>query len=162
MENELNDLKRMKSEKTKTLNQLKADKEMYETILKDINKKIEATEKEVERLNNVYNGLTKYEYLTDHALVRYLERSGAVDVKAIRKNLLNESVALGLINGANKVMIGNFEFIVKNGKIIAHHTDTVDSQTDPYVALNDRQSEELLLKLNNDFCSYGERKEGAD
>ena len=108
----------MKSEKTKTLNQLKADKEMYETILKDINKKIEATEKEVERLNNVYNGLTKYEYLTDHALVRYLERSGAVDVKAIRKNLLNESVALGLINGANKVMIGNFEFIVKNGKIV--------------------------------------------
>ena len=118
MENELNDLKRMKSEKTKTLNQLKADKEMYETILKDINKKIEATEKEVERLNNVYNGLTKYEYLTDHALVRYLERSGAVDVKAIRKNLLNESVALGLINGANKVMIGNFEFIVKNGNIV--------------------------------------------
>lgn len=118
MENELNDLKRMKSEKTKTLNQLKADKEMYETILKDINKKIEGTEKEVERLNNVYNGLTKYEYLTDHALVRYLERSGAVDVKAIRKNLLNESVALGLINGANKVMIGNFEFIVKNGKIV--------------------------------------------
>ena len=118
MENELNDLKRMKSEKTKTLNQLKADKEMYETILKDINKKIEATEKEVERLNNVYNGLTKYEYLTDHALVRYLERSGAVGVKAIRKNLLNESVALGLINGANKVMIGNFEFIVKNGKIV--------------------------------------------
>ena len=118
MENELNDLKRMKSEKTKTLNQLKADKEMYETILKDINKKIEATEKEVERLNNVYTGLTKYEYLTDHALVRYLERSGVVDVKAIRKNLLNESVALGLINGANKVMIGNFEFIVKNGKIV--------------------------------------------
>lgn len=118
MENELNDLKRMKSEKTKTLNQLKADKEMYETILKDINKKIEATEKEVERLNNVYTGLTKYEYLTDHALVRYLERSGAVDVKAIRKNLLNESVALGLINGANKVIIGNFEFIVKNGKIV--------------------------------------------
>ena len=118
MENELNDLKRMKSEKTKTLNQLKADKEMYETILKDINKKIEATEKEVERLNNVYTGLTKYEYLADHALVRYLERSGAVDVKAIRKNLLNESVALGLINGANKVMIGNFEFIVKNGKIV--------------------------------------------
>lgn len=118
IENELNDLKKMKSEKTKTLNQLKADKEMYETILKDINKKIEATEKEVERLNNVYTGLTKYEYLTDHALVRYLERSGAVDVKAIRKNLLNESVALGLINGANKVMIGNFEFIVKNGRIV--------------------------------------------
>ncbi len=38
---------------------------------------------------------------------------------------------------------------VKNGKIIAHHTDTVDSQTNPYVALNDRQSEELLLKLIN-------------
>lgn len=38
---------------------------------------------------------------------------------------------------------------VKNGKIIAHHTYTVDSQTDPYVALNDRQSEELLLKLIN-------------
>lgn len=118
MEEAINDLKKMKSEKTKLLNQLKADKEMYESILKDINKKIDDTTKEVDRLNNVYNGLTKYEYLTDHALVRYLERSGAVDVKSIRKNLLNESLAIGLINNANKVTIGGFDFIVKNGKVV--------------------------------------------
>mgnify|MGYP002522576185 CR=1 FL=1 len=115
MEEAVNDLKKMKSEKTKLLNQLKADKEMYESILKDLNKKIDDTTKEVERLNNVYNGLTKYEYLTDHALVRYLERSGAI---TIRKNLLNESLAIGLINNANKVTIGGFDFIVKNGKVV--------------------------------------------
>lgn len=118
MEEAVNDLKKMKSEKTKLLNQLKADKEMYESILKDLNKKIDDTTKEVERLNNVYNGLTKYEYLTDHALVRYLERSGAIDIKTIRKNLLNESLAIGLINNANKVTIGGFDFIVKNGKVV--------------------------------------------
>lgn len=118
MEEAVNDLKKMKSEKTKLLNQLKADKEMYDSILKDLNKKIDDTTKEVERLNNVYNGLTKYEYLTDHALVRYLERSGAIDIKTIRKNLLNESLAIGLINNANKVTIGGFDFIVKNGKVV--------------------------------------------
>lgn len=118
MEEAVNDLKKMKSEKTKLLNQLKADKEMYESILKDLNKKIDDTTKEVERLNNVYNGLTKYEYLTDHALVRYLERSGAIDIQTIRKNLLNESLAIGLINNANKVTIGGFDFIVKNGKVV--------------------------------------------
>lgn len=36
---------------------------------------------------------------------------------------------------------------VKNGNIVAYHEDTVESQTDPYVSLNDRQNEELLLQL---------------
>lgn len=115
---EIEDLKRLKSEKTKELNQLKADKEMYCQLLKQIDKKIEAATKEVERLNNVYSGITKYDYLTDHALVRYLERSGVIDVATIKKNLMNDTLAAGLIGGANKVIIGGFEFVVKNGKVV--------------------------------------------
>lgn len=38
---------------------------------------------------------------------------------------------------------------VKDGKIVAHHLDTVESQKDPYILLNDVQEEELLLKLMN-------------
>lgn len=115
---EIEDLKRLKSEKTKELNQLKADKEMYCQLLKQIDKKIDDATKEVERLNNVYSGITKYDYLTDHALVRYLERSGVIDVDTIKKNLMNDTLAAGLISGANKVMIGGFEFVVKNGKVV--------------------------------------------
>lgn len=115
---EIEDLKRLKSKKTKELNQLKADKEMYCQLLKQIDKKIENATKEVERLNNVYSGIVKYDYLTDHALVRYLERSGVIDVAAIKKNLMNDTLASGLIGNANKVMIGGFEFVVKNGKVI--------------------------------------------
>ena len=43
---EIEDLKRLKSEKTKKLNQLKADKEMYCQLLKQIDKKIEDATKE--------------------------------------------------------------------------------------------------------------------
>lgn len=38
---------------------------------------------------------------------------------------------------------------VKNGKIIGHQNDTVESQTDPYILLNDKQKEELFIKLTN-------------
>lgn len=43
---------------------------------------------------------------------------------------------------------------VKDGKIIAHHTDTVSSQKDPYVALTDREEEELLMDLINKMNSF--------
>jgi hypothetical protein len=40
---------------------------------------------------------------------------------------------------------------VKNGEIIGHHLGTLDAQEDPYVELSDRQQEELLLDLINNF-----------
>ncbi len=36
---------------------------------------------------------------------------------------------------------------VKNGEIVGYHDGTVESQEDPYVALTDRENEELLLSL---------------
>lgn len=114
----INELKKTRAKKTKELAQLKADRDMYIQILKKLDVEIESVSREVDRLNNVYNGITKYEYLTDHALVRYLERSGAINVEEIKKNLLTETLAAGLINNANKVKIGGFEFIVKNGKVV--------------------------------------------
>lgn len=62
--------------------------------------------------------------------------------------ILTDNDGKGVSTGEKRIYTPLLIF-VKNGKIIAHHTDTVDSQTDPYVALNDRQSEELLLKLIN-------------
>lgn len=38
---------------------------------------------------------------------------------------------------------------VKDGKILAHHVDTVETQKDPYITLTDREEEELLLKFIN-------------
>lgn len=48
---------------------------------------------------------------------------------------------------------------VKDGKIIAHHDGTVDSQEDPYILLDDKQTEELynayvenILKVQDSSC----------
>ena len=38
---------------------------------------------------------------------------------------------------------------VKDGKLIGQHVGTVENQEDPYIALTDRQTEELLVELIN-------------
>lgn len=60
-------------------------------------------------------------------------------------------------NNGNTVHTGNKRIFVpllvyvKDGKIIGHHKGTIDAQDDPYVELTDRQQEELLLDLINNF-----------
>ena len=42
---------------------------------------------------------------------------------------------------------------LKDGKIVAHHADTVESQDDPYIELTDRQKEICKLIKENPFIS---------
>lgn len=60
--------------------------------------------------------------------------------------------------GEKRIFVPLVVFI-KDGKIIAHHTDTVDSQKDPYIKLNNDQTEELyniyvdaITKMQNSSC----------
>ena len=53
------------------------------------------------------------------------------------------------VNTGKKRIYVPIVIFVKEGKIIGKHLDTVESQKDPYVLLNDVQQEELLLKLIN-------------
>ena len=65
----------------------------------------------------------------------------------------------GLNDSELKRIYVSLVIFVKDGKIIGTHTSTVDSQTDPYVALTDEQSSELkqiytdyLLEVMDGSC----------
>ncbi|MDD6879644.1 MAG: hypothetical protein PUD59_05445 [bacterium] len=61
---------------------------------------------------------------------------------------LTSSDEVNISTGEKRIYVPLVIF-VKDGKIVGHHTDTVESQEDPYILLNDRQEEELLVKLTN-------------
>ena len=56
----------------------------------------------------------------------------------------NEGVEVNA--GEKRIYLPTLVFVM-DGKIVGHHFDTVSSQTDPYIPLDDRQQEELLMEL---------------
>ena len=54
-------------------------------------------------------------YITDHALVRYMERVKGIDVEAIRSEMVSEELVLGLHAGVRKCFIAGFEWRCAGG-----------------------------------------------
>lgn len=61
--------------------------------------------------------------ITDHALVRYLERNGIINIQELKQNLLTDAVVNGLINGAKVVCIDGTDYVVSNGKVVTTYKD---------------------------------------
>ena len=57
-------------------------------------------------------------YVTDHALVRYMERVLGYDVEAIRKSMVTPDVITALHIGASKVNIHGIEFRCSDRKVV--------------------------------------------
>jgi len=53
------------------------------------------------------------------------------------------------VNTGKKRIYVPLVVFVKDGKIVGHHADTVETQTDPYVSLTDKEEEKLLMILIN-------------
>ena len=57
--------------------------------------------------------------VTDHALMRYIERVLKVDLKPVRREMLNQKlVKEAAAAGASAVKINNFVYLIENDKII--------------------------------------------
>ena len=93
-------------------------------------------------------------------------KEGSEDYKKLLERLdsILDEYVLGDLNG-NEVKTGEKRIFVplvvfvRDGKIVGFHADTVSSQTNPYVALNEDQKNELLdiyidliHKVLNDVC----------
>ena len=57
-------------------------------------------------------------HVTDHAVLRYIERAHGVDVEAIRDHIA-ETARIGVEHGAKAVITGHVKFIIENGRVIA-------------------------------------------
>lgn len=53
-------------------------------------------------------------HVSDHAVLRYLERVGGFEIEALRKNM-EQRVAASLLPGAIAVVIGGHRFVIKQG-----------------------------------------------
>lgn len=78
---------------------------------------------------------------------KYFELVEALD-SILDEYILTDSKGNEVKTGKKRIYVPIVIF-VKDGNIVAHHLDTVETQKDPYIVLTDRQQEELLLKFIN-------------
>ena len=65
--------------------------------------------------------------ITDHAVLRYLERVKGFDMNAVRREILTPGIVAALRGGATAVMIGGVRFQVSDGKIITVYKDKANT-----------------------------------
>ena len=56
--------------------------------------------------------------ITDHALLRYVERVFKIDVDALRRQILTDGVAKGIEHGASTITVNGAQFRVKDRSIV--------------------------------------------
>ena len=56
--------------------------------------------------------------ITDHAVVRFLERSMGIDVEAIRTRLRTPAVRTAILSGASSVKFENVRLILANAAVV--------------------------------------------
>jgi hypothetical protein len=56
--------------------------------------------------------------ITDHALLRYVERVFGIDVDALKREILTDGVAKGIEHGASTITVNGIQFRVKDRSIV--------------------------------------------
>jgi hypothetical protein len=56
--------------------------------------------------------------ITDHALLRYVERVFKIDVDALKRQILTDGVTKGIENGASTITVNGIQFRVKDRSIV--------------------------------------------
>jgi hypothetical protein len=56
--------------------------------------------------------------ITDHALLRYVERVFGIDIDAVRREILTDGVAKGIELGASTITVNGIQFRVKDRSIV--------------------------------------------
>jgi len=89
---------------------------------KDINKKIteeiRILSEQQKKLEQTLTNIKDKNYLTDHCIVRYLERFTNVKITKIKKEILEtQGLEEAIIAGANSMTIDGKEFTIRNGKV---------------------------------------------
>jgi hypothetical protein len=56
--------------------------------------------------------------VSDHAVLRYLERTGRVDLDTIRQEILTPNLVTAVKAGVTKYKVNGFTFIIENGIVV--------------------------------------------
>lgn len=72
-----------------------------------------------------YNGSRACPRVSDHAVLRFLERVRGLDVEAVRAEILTPEIAMAIKAGAVAVTIKGLRFPVKEGCIVTVLTENI-------------------------------------
>jgi hypothetical protein len=90
--------------------------------LKPLQKEIAQAQKEFDSLNKIITDMKKKESLnpdiSDHAILRYLERVRGFSFDDVRKEILDDSAISSIEAGASKIKRNGFEMIIKDKKVV--------------------------------------------
>lgn len=57
-------------------------------------------------------------HVSDHAIIRFLERKYGMDIEGIKKEILPDHIKKQFKQGLKKYTIGGMEFIISNGVVV--------------------------------------------
>lgn len=84
--------------------------------------------------------------LTDHALVRYMERVLKIDIETLKNEIVSENIMKAIETGASSITFNGFRYVISNGKIV-----TVTEISKPFKS---RQPRPKRMQVDHDdvFC----------
>lgn len=85
---------------------------------RNIEKHIEFLLNDIKNKKQLNENIKNKNFITDHAIVRFLERKGFINIKKLKEELLTPGLIQAIVSGANSYKEDNFEFIIKQGKVI--------------------------------------------
>lgn len=99
--------------------------EKLESQLNDLRDNKRSIEKQIENLiNEIKNKkqlnetIKNKNFITDHAIIRFLERKKYINIKQIKEEILTPGLVQAILYGAHSYKEDRYEYIIKQGKVI--------------------------------------------
>ncbi len=115
---EIKKLSTLKSKLEGELDALKDEQKLLSRQINDKNNQIENVENQIKKLKKDSNNLI----VSEHALLRYIERVIGIDLDDIANNILTEEVVnqyKSLGNGTYSVNGGDFKVVIKDKTVLS-------------------------------------------
>ena len=110
-----NDLKSLQVRKTKLEREIKELEREKNEVCQRLNEK----KKQLSNVNSGIKQLQSNVVITEHILVRYLERVKGIDMEEIKKEILDDELKKQILTlGSGKFHRNGFRLIVKNNSIL--------------------------------------------
>jgi hypothetical protein len=62
--------------------------------------------------------------ISDHAMLRYLERTGRIDMEALKKEILTPDLVSAVKLGANSFKVNGHTWLMENGRVVTFLDNT--------------------------------------
>ena len=105
----------------KTVSELQSTSERLESIISELQTKVIDAQNELKAVRGEIAKRTRIDpepRLTDHALLRYLERVEGIDIPAIRSGIMTDKVIAAIKAGASSITVSGAKFKIVDNNLV--------------------------------------------